>query len=102
MDSYKTFNSALTYPVGLSIRCVRAGGGGRIGGTTPPPPLDLIFLGGWAVRGVNPPPPPPPPLDPKTFFFVACLLVREVVMYEGYPYTVSGKLTPTFQEEKSV
>ena len=43
-------------------------------------------------RGFN-----PPPLDPKPFFCVCGLLVREVGdVYDGYPYSVFEKLTQNF------
>ena len=42
---------------------------------------------------------PPPPLWIKDFFF--CLSER-LVMYYGYPYSVSGKLTQKFWGQKKV
>ena len=38
----------------------------------------------------------PPPLDLKTFFFFGGGLSEKLVMYDGQPYSVSGKLTQKF------
>ena len=56
-------------------------------------PNPCVYMGGGGGGGSGVQPPPPPLLDPETFFF--CLSER-LVLYDVYPYSVSGKLTPKF------
>ena len=72
LGSIFTFNHNMMHVLTSSI-CGGGGGGGR----------------GYGVQT------PPPPFGSENFFSFFCLSER-LVMYDGYPYSVSGKLTQKF------
>ena len=63
----------------------------------------FFWGGGELVLGGSPPPPPRirRPFPPFFFSLLACQRPG-LVMYDGYPYSVSGKLTQNFEDGKNV
>ena len=106
LSSCRRNHSSSTHITGKYHQVRTWGGGGNREFNPPPPPFRAkiyFFRRGWGFffflggGGVNSPPPPPPPWIRIAFFF--CLSER-LVMDDGYPYSVSGKLTQNFWGRK--